>query len=487
MILSCDPPFNGRLHKCLSYSVEKAGIENFDLVESQMVLTKGSWGKRLEWGEGNSILTFTTTEGVQAMRNLEMWEHHQEGMGSNSRGGPRILIPLFGVDRSQLSGFTIKPRLHAVVRFMKDQKVHEGNSGTNLDQKLSSILEDGHIIVRPTRDGLGNKISERTVLSQLHNAPADKLFDVRNLHQQMDLPAEECESVIGTLEQLRVDGTVCTIIYSGDEGDGVTYILTRLETDISALMESREVELRPLWGKDMQEYVWVTVHHFFTQSLTQGLIEWGAAWIADLPPGEYQPISPRGLHWEVGQPVGTEITCNKLKALLRQKRTLIRTEFQSCGVGSLPEKCFIKVDRVILKPVGAQGPEEAPVLPVKHSWTVLVPDLPLFTRGDLRERVMTSMLGCMTTDQKKADSEYDRKRKELTLPEATNGTMKVLQMTADHPVLVRADCPYKEVIDRSKLSPTEKIMLNKLPFTEEEVQRGETALLQALDGHAGGV
>lgn len=481
--------FNGRLHKCLSYSVEQAGIENFDLEESQMVLTKGSGGKRLEWGEGDSILIFTTTEGVQAIRNLEMREQHQEGMGSNSRGGPRVLIPLFGVDRSQLSGFTIKPRLHAVVRFMKDQKILEGNSGTNLDQKLRSILEDGHIIVRPTRDGLGNAISERTVLSQLHNAPADKPFDVRNLHQQMGLPAEECESVIGALEQLGVDGTVCTISYSGDEGDGVAYILTRLETDISALMESREVELRPLWGKDMQEYVWVTVQHFFTQSLAQGLIEWGAAWIpiADLPPGEYQPISPRGLHWEVGQPVGTEITCNKLKALLRQKRTLMRAEFQACGVGRLPEKCFIKVDGGILKPVGAQGPEEAPVLSVKHSWTALVPDSPLVTRGDLRERVMASMLGCMTADQKKADAEHDRKRKELALPEATHGTMTVLQMTADHAALVRADCPYKEAIGRAKLSPAGKIVLNKLPFTEEEVQRGETALLQALDGHAGGV
>ncbi len=65
--------------------------------------------------------------------------------------------------------------------------------------------------------------------------------------------------------------------------------------------------------------------------------------------------------------------------------------------------------------------------------------------------------------------------------------MKVLQMTTDHAALVRVDCPYKEVIGRAKLSPAEKIMLIKLPFTEEEVQRGETALLQALDGHAGGV
>jgi hypothetical protein len=185
-----------------------------------MVLTKGSWGKRAEWGEGDSILIFTTTEGVQAIRNLAMREQQQEGMGSNSRGGLRALIPLFGVDRSQLSGFTIKPRLHAVVRFMKDQQVHEANSGTNLDQKLTSILEDGHIIVRPTRDGLGNATSERTVLSQLHNAPPDKQFDVRNLHQQMGLPAAECESVIGVLEQLGVEGTVCTITYSGDEGDG---------------------------------------------------------------------------------------------------------------------------------------------------------------------------------------------------------------------------------------------------------------------------
>ena len=481
--------FNGRLRECLSHSVEQAGIEDFDLVESQMVLTKGSWGKRVEWGEGDSILIFTTTEGVQTIRNLAMRDQQQEGMVSNSRGGPRVFIPLFGVDRSQLSGFTIKPRLHAVVRFMKDQQVHEGNSETNLDQKLIHILEDGHIIVRPTRDGLGNAISERTVLSQLHNAPADKPFDVRNLHQQMGLPAAECESVIGTLERLGVEGTVCTITYSGDEGDGVAYILTRLETDISALMESREDELRPLWGKDMQEYVWVTVQHFFTQSLAQGLIDWGAAWIplADLPPGGYQPISPRGLHWEVGQPVGTEITCNKLKALLRQKRTLMRAELQACEVGSLPEKCFIKVDGGILKPVGAQGPEETAVLAAKHSWTALVPDSPLFTRGDLRERVMARMLGCMTSGQKEADAEYDRKRKDLTLPEATHGTMKVIQMTTDHAALVRADCPYKEVIGRAKLSPAERIVLNKLPFTEEEVQRGETALLQALDGHAGGV
>jgi hypothetical protein len=453
------------------------------------VLTKGSWGKRAEWGEGDSILIFTTTEGVQAIRNLAMREQQQEGMGSNPRGGLRALIPLFGVDRSQLSGFTIKPRLHAVVRFMKDQQVHEDNSGTNLDQKLTSILEDGHIIVRPTRDGLGNEISERTVLSQLHNAPPDKQFDVRNLHQQMGLPAAECERVIGVLEQLGVEGTVCTITYSGDEGDGVAYILTRLETDISALMESHENELRPLWGKDMQEYVWVAVQHFFTQSLAQGLIDWGVAWIplADLPSGEYQPISPRGLHWEVGQPIGTEITCNKLKALLRQKRTLMRAELQACGVGSFPERCFIRVDGGILKPVGAQGPEEDTVLDAEHSWTALVPDSPLLTRGDLRERTMASMLGCMTADQKETDAEYDRKRKDLALPEATYGTMRVLQMTADHAALVRADCPYKEVIGRAKLSPAERIVLNKLPFTEEEVQRGETALLQALDGHAGGV
>ena len=65
--------------------------------------------------------------------------------------------------------------------------------------------------------------------------------------------------------------------------------------------------------------------------------------------------------------------------------------------------------------------------------------------------------------------------------------MTVLQMTADHAALVRADCPYKEAIGRAKLSPAGKIVLNKLPFTEEEGQRGETALLQALDGHAGGV
>ncbi len=481
--------FNGRLRKCLTHSIELAGIENFDLVESQMVLTKGSWGKRAEWGEGDSILIFTTTEGVQAIRNLAMREQQQEGMGSNSRGGLCALIPLFGVDRSQSSGFTIKPRLHAVVRFMKDQQVHEDNSGTNLDQKLTSILEDGHIIVRPTRDGLGNAISERTVLSQLHNAPVDKPFDVRNLHQQMGLPSTECESVIGVLEQLGVEGTVCTITYSGDEGDGVAYILTRLETDISALMESHENELRPLWGKDMQEYVWVTVQHFFTQSLAQGLIDWGVAWIplVDLPSGEYQPISPRGVHWEVGQHIGTEITCNKLKALLRQKRTLMRAELQACGVGSLPGKCFIRVDGGILKPVGAQGPEEDTVLTTEHSWTTLVSDSPLLTRGDLRERTMASMLGCMTADQKEADAEYDRKRKDLTLPETTYGTMRVLQMTADHAALVRADCPYKEVIGRAKLSPAERIVLNKLPFTEEEVQRGETALLQALDGHAGGV
>jgi hypothetical protein len=115
------------------------------------------------------------------------------------------------------------------------------------------------------------------------------------------------------------------------------------------------------------------------------------------------------------------------------------------------------VEGGILKPVGAQRPEEAPVLPVKHSWTTLVPDSPLFTRGDLRERVMTSMLGCMTADQKEADAKYDKKRKDLILPETTHGTMKVLQMTADHVALVRSDCPYKEVIDRAKLSPAEKM------------------------------
>ena len=481
--------FNGRLRKCLSYSFEQIGIENFDLVESQMVLTKSSWGRRAEWGEGDSILIFTTTEGVQAMWNLATRKQQQEGLASNSRGGPRVVIPLFGVDRSQSSGFTNKPRLNAVARFMKDQQGHEGNSGTNLAQKLTSILEDGHVIVRPTRDGLGNSISDKTVLSQLSNAPADKPFDVRNIHQQMELSAMECESVIGALEQMGVEGTVCTITYSGDEGDGVAYILTRLETDVTALMESREDDLRPLWGTDMQGHVWVAVQHFFMQALAQGLIEWGAAWIplADLPPGAYQPISPRGLHWEVGQPVGTEITCNKLQSLLRQKRTLMRAELQACGVGSLPEKCFIKVDGGILKPVGAQMPEENTVSSAKHSWTALVPDSPLLTCGALKERVMASMLGCMTADQKETDAQYDRMRKDLDLPEATHGTMKVLQMTADHAALVRADCPYKEIIGRAKLSPADRIVINKLPFTEEEVQRGETALLQALDGHGGGV
>ena len=146
---------------------------------------------------------------------------------------------------------------------MKDQQGHEGNSGTNLAQKLTSILEDGHVIVRPTRDGLGNSISDKTVLSQLSNAPSDKPFDVRNIHQQMELSAMECESVIGALEQMGVEGTVCTITYSGDEGDGVAYILTRLETDVTALMESREDDLRPLWGTDMQGHVWVAVQHFF--------------------------------------------------------------------------------------------------------------------------------------------------------------------------------------------------------------------------------
>ena len=36
------------------------------------------------------------------------------------------------------------------------------------------ILEDYHIIVRPTRDSIGNMISDKTVLSQLHSAPVDK-------------------------------------------------------------------------------------------------------------------------------------------------------------------------------------------------------------------------------------------------------------------------------------------------------------------------
>jgi hypothetical protein len=93
----------------------------------------------------------------------------------------------------------------------------------------------------------------------------------------------------------------------------------------------------------------------------------------------------------------------------------------------------------------------------------------------------------MTADQKETDAQYDRMRKDLDLPEATHGTMKVLQMTADHAALVRADCPYKEIIGRAKLSPADRIVINKLPFTEQEVQRGETALLQALDGHGGGV
>jgi hypothetical protein len=72
-------------------------------------------------------------------------------MGSNFRGGPRVVIPLFGVDKSVSSGFTIKPRLHVVVHFMKDQQVNGDNSGTNLDQNLISTLEDCHIIVRPTQ------------------------------------------------------------------------------------------------------------------------------------------------------------------------------------------------------------------------------------------------------------------------------------------------------------------------------------------------
>jgi hypothetical protein len=156
-------------------------------------------------------------------------------------------------------------------------------------------------------------------------------------------------------------------------------------------------------------------------------------------------------------------------------------------VGSLPEKCFIRVDEGILKPVGAQGPEEAIVPAVKYSWTALVLDSPLLSRGDLRERTVASLLGSMTADQKDVDAEYDRKRQELALPKATHGSMKVLQMTADHAILVRADCPYIEAISRAKLSPAEKIVVGKLQFTEEEVQQGETALLRALDKHGGGV
>ncbi len=83
----------------------------------------------------------------------------------------------------------------------------------------------------------------------------------------MGLPAAECENVIGALEQLVVEWTVCTITYSGDEGNGVAYILTCLEVDITTLMESHENELASLWGKDMEGYVWVTVQHFFTLSL----------------------------------------------------------------------------------------------------------------------------------------------------------------------------------------------------------------------------
>jgi hypothetical protein len=156
-------------------------------------------------------------------------------------------------------------------------------------------------------------------------------------------------------------------------------------------------------------------------------------------------------------------------------------------VGSLPEKCFIRVDEGILKPVGAQGPEEAIVPAVKYSWTALVLDSPLLSRGDLRERTVASLLGSMTADQKDVETEYDRKRQELALPKATHGSMKVLQMTADHAILVRADCPYIEAISRAKLSPAEKIVVGKLQFTEEEVQQGETALLRALDKHGGGV
>ena len=157
--------FNGRLRECVSYSIEQIGIEQFDLVGSQMVLTKGSWGKKADWGEGDSIVIFTTTEGVQAIRNLAVREQHQEEMGSKTRGGQRVVIPLFGVDRTQVSGFTTKPRLNAVVRFVQDQHVHENDPGTHLERKLISILEDGHIMVRPTRDSLGNAISEKTALA----------------------------------------------------------------------------------------------------------------------------------------------------------------------------------------------------------------------------------------------------------------------------------------------------------------------------------
>jgi hypothetical protein len=122
-------------------------------------------------------------------------------MGSKTRGGQRVVIPLFGVDRTQGSGFTTKPRLNAVVRFVQDQHVHENHSGSDLEQKIISILGDGHIIVRPTRDSLGNAVSEKTTLAQVHDVPADMPFDVRNLHQQLGLPAGECESVIGVLEK----------------------------------------------------------------------------------------------------------------------------------------------------------------------------------------------------------------------------------------------------------------------------------------------
>jgi hypothetical protein len=124
-------------------------------------------------------------------------------------------------------------------------------------------------------------------------------------------------------------------------------------------------------------------------------------------------------------------------------------------VGSLTEICFIKVDGGILQTVGAQVPEEAPVLSAKHSWMTLVSDLPLFTCGDLKERVMTSMFGSMTSDQKESDEKCDRMRKDLSLPKVMHGTMEVLQMTVDHEPLLRADCPYKEVIGRAKLSPVE--------------------------------
>ena len=164
-----------------------------------------------------------------------MREQQQEGMGGKSKGGPRVVFPLFGVDRSRPSGFTVKPRLNVIARFMQDQSVSEGNTETNLDQKITGMLEDYHIIVRTTRDSIGHMVSDKTVVSQLRSAPADKPFDVWNLHQQMGMSATECEHVIGLLEQMGFAGTVCTITYSGDEVDGVSYIWTRLETDSSNL------------------------------------------------------------------------------------------------------------------------------------------------------------------------------------------------------------------------------------------------------------